>query len=691
MAVLTLLSFRTSLAEEPRIPVELMEKAREAGISAEKPVEKPAASPEKVSSFEEYIRQRGPEIQQFGYDLFREAPTTFAPVDTVPVGPGYMLGPGDELRISLWGKLNADYLVRIDREGKIIIPQVGVLNVSGLTFSEAKTSLEKELSRYYLASEVKMNVSMGALRSIRVFVVGKARHPGSYSLSSLSTLVNALFAAGGPSKSGTMRDIQVKRDGKTIVSFDLYDLLIKGDKTRDIRLMAEDVIFIPTAGPLAGISGDVRTPAVYELKGDLDIAGLIDLAGGLNDIAFKGRLQIERIEGGKGTVFEANLEDPAMRKMAVQQGDIVQIYTVSEDRRFVKLMGAVQNPGEYGIGKGLKVKDLVNLAGGLKYFALTDEAELTRVTATPEGPKTEKIIIKLKKALEGDQSANLELKEDDFLLVKPVPEWEKFKTVDVIGEVKYPGTYTIKKGDRLSSLIERAGGFTERAYLKGAVFERESVKILQQRQLNESIDRLEFQLISESAQSIEASLSAEEIALQRAGVEQRKALIAKMRAAKAKGRISLRMEEPRKLTGSPSDILLEQGDIVYIPERPSQVQVIGAVYNQTAFVHSPKLSLSNYIQKAGGVNRDADKSEIYILKVDGTAVSAREKGFLSFGWDSDENRWESGGFMSTRLDPGDTIVIPEKIEKVNWLREVKDMTQILYQIAVTAGVLIVAF
>ncbi|MBI5453116.1 MAG: SLBB domain-containing protein [Deltaproteobacteria bacterium] len=662
-AVLTLLSFRASIAEEP----------------------------EKVSSFEDYVRQRGPEISQFGYDLFKESPTTFAPVDTVPVGPGYLLGPGDELRISLWGKLNADYAVRIDREGKIVIPQIGVLHISGLTFSEAKTFLDKELSRYYLPSEVKMNVSMGALRSMRVFVVGKARRPGSYSLSSLSTLVNALFAAGGPSKSGSMREIQVKRGGKDIVSFDLYDLLIKGDKTKDVRLMPEDVIFIPPAGPLAGISGNVRTPAVYELKGDLDVAGLIELAGGLNDIAFKGRCQIERIENGKGVVFEANLEDPEILKMKVRQGDIVQIYTVSQDRRFVKLMGAVQNPGEYGIGKGLKVRDLVNLAGGLKYFALSDEAELTRVTATPEGPKTEKVIIKLKRALDGDPSANMDLKEDDFLFIKAVPEWEKFKTVDVTGEVRHPGTYTINKGERLSSLIERAGGFTERAYLKGAVLERDSVKVLQQRQLNESIDRLEFQLISESAQSIEGSLNAEEVALQRAGAEQRKALIAKMRAAKAKGRISLRIEEPQKLKGTPSDISLEQGDVLYIPERPSQVQVLGAVYNQTAFVHNPKLSLSNYIQKAGGVSKDADRSEIYILKVDGTAVSAHEKGFLSFGWDSEDKRWEGGGFMSMRLDPGDTIVVPEKIEKVSWLREVKDITQILYQIAVTAGVLIVAF
>ncbi len=241
--------------------------------------EKPA---EVLSSFEQYVREKGLEIDQFGYGLFNEPPSTFAPVDDVPVGPDYILGPGDELRLVIWGKINGEYTVEVDRDGNINFPQIGILHLSGLTFSEAKAFLDKEMSRYYQPSEVKMNVSMGSLRSIRVFVVGKAKRPGSYTLSSLSTLVNALFAAGGPGKVGSMRDIQVKRGGQTITRFDLYDFLLKGDKTKDIRLTPEDVIFIPPIGPLAGISGDVNSPAIYELKGGETAGELIGLAGGLN-------------------------------------------------------------------------------------------------------------------------------------------------------------------------------------------------------------------------------------------------------------------------------------------------------------------------------------------------------------------------------------------------------------------------
>ncbi|MCR4287636.1 MAG: polysaccharide biosynthesis/export family protein, partial [Deltaproteobacteria bacterium] len=202
-----------------------------------------APQAEGLSKFEEYVRGLAPgavsDIRQFGYGLFDEPPSTFAPVEAVPVGPDYVLGPGDELRVSLWGKVNAEYAAAIDRDGKITVPQMGVLQLSGMNFSEANAFLLKELSKYYLPAEVKLNVSMGRLRAIKVFVVGKARRPGSYSISSLSTLINALFAAGGPSKSGSMRNIEVKRAGKTVTSFDMYDFLLKGDKTKDVRLMPE--------------------------------------------------------------------------------------------------------------------------------------------------------------------------------------------------------------------------------------------------------------------------------------------------------------------------------------------------------------------------------------------------------------------------------------------------------------------
>ncbi|MBI3610052.1 MAG: SLBB domain-containing protein [Nitrospirae bacterium] len=650
----------------------------------------PAPPKQTLSAFEAYIQGKlsqtiSTDIKQFGYDLFERPPTTFAPVEIVPVGPGYLLGPGDEIRITVWGKVNAEYPTVIDREGKISLPQIGILHLSGLTFSEAKTFLEKEFSRYYQPSEVKMNVSMGRLRSIQVFVVGNVRNPGSYTLSSLSTLINALFAAGGPSKIGTLRDIQVKRNGETIIHFDLYDFLLKGDKTQDIRLMPEDVIFIPPVGLLVGIAGNIKNPAIYELKGEARLLDLIDMAGGLTASAFKGRVQVHRIEEHQfRAIFEGDLidvEKDSKKSFVLKDGDFVKVFSVVETKNTVIIAGAVADPGEYGIApETTKVADVILRAGGLVYYA-SNLAELTRIKVTQTGPETERFVIDLSKAMMGDPAHNIPLEINDYLLVKTIPEWELYRTVSIKGEVKFPGIYTTKKGETLSSLIERAGGLTDKAYLKGVIFTRESVKELQQRQLDEAIDRLEQQILSQSAGKIEAALSSEDVVLQKAAIEQRRALITKMRAAKAKGRISIRLDVPEKLRSSPSDLVLEEGDALVIPEKPQQVQVLGSVYNQTAFIFDRKATVSGYLKKAGGATRDADEAQLYVLKIDGTAVSEREdSGFLGFG-----------GVRSSYLDPGDTIVVPEKIERVAWLKDIKDITQILFQIAATAAIVIKVF
>ena len=644
----------------------------------------PAGKPKKIlSPFEEYIQGKTPlfvssEVEQFGYTLFEKPPSTFAPVDNVPVSPDYLVGPGDEIKISLWGKLNADLFSEIDSDGKISIPQIGIVYLTGLTFAEAKETIEKAFSRNYRPEEVKINVSLGRLRTIKVFVVGKVQKPGSYTVSSLSTLINALFAAGGPSKNGTMRDIQVNRNGVTVTHFDFYDFLLKGDKTKDIRLLSEDVIFIPPVGPLTAVTGYVNTPAIYELKEEKTVREVIGLAGGLNDIAFHGRLQIERIMDNKyGTVYDANIEDIKTADISIQGGDLIKVFPVVQDKKIVRLVGAVQREGEYGVGPGLTVKDLISMAGGLQYFAYTDEAEITRIVVTQQGPETTKLLINLKKAIDGDPQHNVMLQENDYLIVKSVPEWELYRTVTLEGELRFPGVYTIKKGETLSSLIKRAGGYTDKAYLKGAVFTRESVRELQQIQVEESVDRLERQMISQSARTIETALTTEEAEQQRAVLEQRRALISKLRLAEAKGRLSIVLDDLDRFEGSPYDIVLEDEDMIIVPEKPQHIQVIGSVYNQTAFVYDPQGTVSTYISKAGGLTRDADKNEMYILKVDGSAVSKRAAGGFFSSWEV--------------LDPGDTIVIPEKIEKIAWLREIKDITQILYQLAVTAGVLIVTF
>jgi len=628
------------------------------------------------------------ELKQFGYDLFETVPAGFAPAGNVPVGPGYVIGPGDEIRITVWGRIEGQWTVTVDRDGSISLPKLGTIRVAGLTFRELKEQLMREMSRNYTGFE--MNVSLGALRTMQVYVVGNARKPGAYSLSALSTLVNALFQTGGPNKSGTMRAIELRRNGKTVVSFDLYDFLIKGDKSKDERLYPEDVIFIPPVGKVAAIAGNVHNPGIYEIKGEKTIAELIGLAGGVNALAFQGRVQVERIVNrSRQTVFESDIESIRDKEVPVETGDIVKIYQIVQDKKIVKLTGAVQREGDFGYSPGMTVKDLIEKAGGLKYYAFTKEAELTRVYVTEKGPRTEKVTVDLEGALAGKAKDNIELKGDDYLFIRTVPEWRLYRVVSLMGEVKFPGTYTIKKGERLSSLLERAGGFTDKAYLKGTVFLRDSVKQDQQKRLTESIDKLEQKLLSTSVLETQTATSATDVEQQKAIQSQERDLLAKLRAAKPIGRLTIKLgEDLTAFEKTPYDIELEEGDSITIPERPASVNVMGSLYNPTAFIYNPDATVNDYIQMAGGMTDDADTDYVFILRADGSALSRQQSSFWGFGWNPDTHRYESGGFMSKKLDPGDTVVVPPKLEKIAWIKEAKDLTQILYQIAVGVGVIL---
>ncbi|MBI4839005.1 MAG: SLBB domain-containing protein [Nitrospirae bacterium] len=622
------------------------------------------------------------DIKQFGYDLFRNPPSTFAPVEKVPVGPDYVMGPGDEIKVAIWGKVEGLWSVVVDRDGHISLPKVGILGVTGLTFKELKELLNKEFSKYYTGFE--MNVSMGALRTIMVYVVGNAEKPGAYTVSALSTLINALFEAGGPSKTGTMRNIQLKRNGKTTVIFDMYDFLLKGDKTKDIRLMPEDVIFIESAGPLVAVAGSVNNPAIYEIKEEKTVSRLIEMAGGLSTVAFKGRVQIERIiDNTRQTVFESDIA--GAKDMSIQAGDVVKIFQVVQDRRLVRVSGAVQREGEYGFRTGMSLKDLLSLAGGLKYYAFNKEAELTRVYVTDNGPKTEKLMVDIGKALAGDPEGNIPLKEDDYLFVRTVPEWQLYRIARISGEVKFPGSYTIQKGEKLSSLIERAGGYTDKAHLRGAVFIRERVRDMQQKSLEEMILRLERELLAEGSVQVSAALSTEEIQAKKVEQESKQKFIESLKKIKATGRMTLRLAHLRLLKGTASDVEIENNDSLFIPARNNVVNVTGAVMAQSSLVYSDKMDYKDYIEMSGSYSRHADTDNVYILKVDGSARKASKR---LINWNPFSSRWEAAGFGSDvkPVEPGDTIVVPEKLDRIAWLREIKDITQILFQIAVTTGV-----
>lgn len=306
----------------------------------------------------------GRPLPLFGQSLFDLAPSTFAPMDQLQVPTDYIIGPGDGLQITIWGQLEANLRVTVDRSGQVYIPRVGQISVAGVHYSDLEQHLKTEISKVFRNFNVTVNVER--LRSIQVLVVGNARYPGTYTISSLSTLVNAIFASGGPTPQGSLRHIQVRRDGATMTDFDFYDLLIKGDKSKDVRLQPGDVLYIPPMGPLAAISGSVNTPAIYELKGNSTLSDLIEIAGGLSSLADTGRITIERLVNHQTRKTLEFPYDDTSQSMPLQDADVVRVLSIVPSfQDTVTLRGNIANPGRYPWKPGMRIRDLIPNADAL--------------------------------------------------------------------------------------------------------------------------------------------------------------------------------------------------------------------------------------------------------------------------------------------------------------------------------------
>jgi protein involved in polysaccharide export with SLBB domain len=310
------------------------------------------------TEFEQMVADSvGRALPLFGQSLFLQPPSTFSPVDWMQVPSDYIIGPGDELQIKVWGQVEANLRVIVDRSGQIYIPQVGQISVAGLHYGNLEEHLKDEISKSFKNFNVTANI--GRLRSIQVIVVGNARYPGTYTISSLSTLVNAIFASGGPAPQGSLRHIQVRRDG-TVTDFDFYDLLIKGDKSKDVRLLPGDVIYFPHVGPLVAISGSVNTPAIYEMKDDSTLNDLIQIASDLSTVADTNKITIDRLVDHQARKTLEFPYDKQSRALPLKDGDIIRVFSIVprfEDT--VTLRGNVANPGRYPWKQGMRVRDLI--------------------------------------------------------------------------------------------------------------------------------------------------------------------------------------------------------------------------------------------------------------------------------------------------------------------------------------------
>jgi protein involved in polysaccharide export with SLBB domain len=328
------------------------------------------------TEFEQMVADSvGRPLPLFGQSLFVQPPSTFSPVDWMQVPSDYTIGPGDELQIQIWGQVEANLRVIVDRSGQIYIPQVGSIAVAGIHYGDLESHLKTEIAKIF--KNFNITASIGRLHSIRVFVVGNARYPGTYTISSLSTLVNAIFVSGGPGPQGSLRHVQVRRDGAILSDFDFYDLLLKGDKSKDVRLQAGDVLYIPHVGPLVAIAGSVNTPAIYEMKDSSSLNDLIETAGDLSTVADTGRITIDRFVDHQARKTLEFPYDDRSRALGLIDGDIVRVFSVVprfEDT--VTLRGNVANPGRYSWKPGMRVRDLIPDAQAL----LTRRYWLNRAT-----------------------------------------------------------------------------------------------------------------------------------------------------------------------------------------------------------------------------------------------------------------------------------------------------------------------
>ena len=617
-------------------------------------------------------------LPRFGMSFFRRPPSTYAPQDNVPVTQDYRIGTGDEITLTLWGiPEEGNFRVVVNRDGLATIPHIGAVRLAGYTLQEAERIISARLNQYYTGYQ--MNLSMGRLRSILVYVTGNALRPGAYTVSSFATLVNALLASGGPSANGSLRRIELKRNGRTITVFDMYAMLLQGDKSQDARLEAGDVIYIPPVGPLVGLAGEVQTPGVYELNGATRVKDLLYIAGGLTAQTFKGRVQFYRVyDSSYAGASEGNLEE--VENIELNDGDILRMYPIYNFAASATVNGQVMRGGTFVIIPGhTRVSDLINRAGGLNTTA-SDRAELTRVTPSLDGPINERFPINIVDAMNGDTTQDMTVQNGDVLTVLVIPNWRAQIRVGIAGEVARPGVYAMFEGDRLSDLIERAGGFTGKAFLRGAIFTRQSVAAEQRRSLNQMADRMERELL-ENMQNIggtDASASSINQEYQR-----RRQLINNLRHVDIMGRVITKVDTPANIKGTQYDYELKNGDYLRIPETPLTVNVMGAVYTSSSQLYSPSMTINGYVNAARGAIKSAHKRMIYLLKSDGTTIRlTRSTSMLS------SRQWTAPRGFSAKVEPGDTIVVPVKYMNRESIDNFKDAVDVVYKVAVATGVVI---
>jgi protein involved in polysaccharide export with SLBB domain len=750
---------------------------RQARSSTDEPETLRLPAPYNLSSLRDLYTQVPPDstkLKRFGSEVFtnRDGLTggignRSMPVD-LPIGPDYVLGTGDGLTINLWGGISQSFARVIDREGKIALPEAGSLVVAGLSLQQARSNIEGALKSQYHNAQV--DVTIARLRTVRVYVVGDVQRPGAYDVSSLSTPLNAIYEAGGPTGVGSLRIVRHYRGQQLIREVDLYSFLLHGVRMDDERLQAGDTLLIPPAGPQIAIFGMVKRPAIYELKGDSTLKEVLDDAGGVTVAAALDHITVERIDANKQRET-VSLESPAsgtpaaaverIASFAVKDGDRVHVASIlpySEraiyveghvvrpgkfsfrdgmqlsdvirsyqdllpepatqgeivrlvapdfhpetiqfdladaligntnpslqpfdtirirgryevDAPQVAIRGEVLRPGSYAMSQNMTPAKLVSMAGGFKRDALLSTADLASYTVQ----NGEKVVSQRASIhIDNDAFDKVPLKPGDILTIHQLSGWNDIgASVILEGEVTYPGSYGLQEGEHLSSVLRRAGGLRDTAYASGAILIRNQVKDLEEKTKVELVHQIETS--SASARLAPNLGNGDQTALLQAATQQQAEVLQRLKSQPASGRLVIHISaDINSWAGTPADIEMHAGDVLTVPKRPGFILVSGQVYNAAALTYVPGKEASWYLRRAGGTNDVANRKEVFVIRANGSVIGRRS------------GEWYGTNVLSTRLDPGDVIVVPQKIigGSLFW-KNLLTVAQISSSIAFTAAV-----
>jgi protein involved in polysaccharide export with SLBB domain len=720
-------------------------------------------------------------LKRFGSEVFlnrdlvtaRGVSARDTPLD-IPIGPDYVVGPGDTLIIDMWGSVTVGVTRVVDRNGRVLLPEAGSVQVAGLPLERAQSLIGSALKQQYRNAQVVVTVSH--LRSVRVYVVGDVQRPGGYDISSLATPLSALYAGGGPTAAGSLRTVRHFRGQQLVEEVDLYDFLLHGVRNGSTRFESGDTLLVPPAGPQVAVYGAVKRPAIYEVKaGETSLAALLNDAGGFTVAASLGHITIERIDanrqretvtlnlaGDQGPQADRNainafqvqdgdrvrvepilpyservvyleghvarpgrlpftdgmhlgdvlhsyrdiLPEPAAHgeiirlvppdlhpetidfevpdvligngNLALQPLDTIRIFGRYEvDAPKATILGEVLRPGIYPMSKGMTAAQLVRMAGGFKRDALLEKADLTSYDVNDGNRIVESLAtVHIGAAVAGtDPNADVLLKPGDTLTIHQITGWNDIgESITIDGQVKFPGNYGFHDGERLSSVLRRAGGLLPTAYPMGAVLVRVQVRELEQKSREELIRQIET---NSAAARLSPNLAGGDggATLQLIKAQQEEVL-QDLKSHPPTGRMVIHISaDIDSWANTPADIELRRGDVLTIPKQPGFVLVTGQVYNATALTFAPGQTAGWYLSHAGGTNSTANRKEIFIIRANGSVIGRRSGEFFD------------PKVLSTKLNPGDVVVVPQKIIGASLLwRNLLTTAQLASSIAITASV-----